>query len=204
MNPDTLKRWIGAGLLLASGLCAAGENGLRVATPEGKGAWSRFQGRLTLGVHGASLYADPTGFDPGPSRLHSLSLLGDYYLTRPFGAEGGGLRATSGVLLGPRNMLWGSTPAPGAFQIGRRSSPTAQPLDDASDSNGTVPYFGLGYTSLSLRGGWGLSVDFGLMALSPRSAGQFGGVLSGSQSLDGALRDLRLSPILQLGVSYSF
>jgi hypothetical protein len=197
------KRWIGAALLVLAGAAVAGENGLQLRASSSDDGWSRVQGRLTLGVHGASLYDAPTAFDAtAPTRLHSLSLLGDYYLTRPLGANGG-LRATGGVLLGPRTLLLGGLPAQGGFQVARRSSLTALPAD-GSDDNGTVPYFGIGYTSLSLRGGWGLAVDFGLMALNPRSAGQFGGVLTGSQSLDGTLRDLRLAPVIQLGVSYAF
>jgi hypothetical protein len=31
-----------------------------------------------------------------------------------------------------------------------------------------------------------------------------GGVLSGTQSMEDVLRDLRMSPMLQLGVNYSF
>lgn len=195
------KHWLGMCLLMAAGATLAGENGLQLrSTSASDDGWSRIQGRLTLGVHGATLYTAPTIFDSSPTRLHSLSLLGDYYLTRPLGS-GGGLRATGGVLLGPRNLLWGGLPAQGAFQIGRRSDlGGASPSDD---DNSTVPYFGIGYTGLSLRGGWGLAVDFGLVALNSRSAGLFGNALGSGPGLDG-MRDLRLSPILQLGVSYSF
>jgi hypothetical protein len=61
----------------------------------------------------------------------------------------------------------------------------------------------VGYTSLYGKSGWGFSADFGLMALSPGSAVKLGRVLGG-QSLDDVLRDMRLSPLVQLGVSYSF
>ncbi len=194
--------WWGIGAL-ACALSApvfAAENGLQVSALNMPEPWSRVQGRLSLGVHSATLYADPFGFDDAPARLNSLSLLGDYYLTGALGhRSAGGIRATSGVLLGPRATLWGSLPSGGLFQVDRRPG-----APDAAGENHTVPYLGVGYTGLSLRGGWGLSVDLGLMALHPRSATQLGGVLTGSQSLDNTLRELRLSPILQLGVSYSF
>jgi hypothetical protein len=65
-----------------------------------------------------------------------------------------------------------------------------------------VPYVGLGYSGLTGRGGWGFAADVGVMALHGDSV-RFGR-LSGAQSLDDLLRDLRLTPVLQLGVSYSF
>ena len=47
-------------------------------------------------------------------------------------------------------------------------------------------------------------VVVGLMALNAGSAVRFGRLLSGTQSVDELVRDLRLTPVLQLGVSYSF
>jgi hypothetical protein len=46
---------------------------------------------------------------------------------------------------------------------------------------------------------WGVSADLGLMAASPRSA-----VRLGQQGLDDTLRELRLAPMLQFGVSYTY
>jgi len=64
-----------------------------------------------------------------------------------------------------------------------------------------VPYIGVGWSGSSARGGWGLSADFGFAG---RSSGSGGLRISGHQSLDDLLRELRLSPMLQLGVSYAF
>jgi len=66
-----------------------------------------------------------------------------------------------------------------------------------------VPYFGFGYTGLPSKAGWGFSADLGVMALNPGSAVKLGRVFGG-QNLDDVLRDMRLSPLVQLGVSYSF
>jgi hypothetical protein len=74
--------------------------------------------------------------------------------------------------------------------------------DPAND--GAVPYVGIGYTGLPSRGGWGFSADIGVMALTPESRVKLGRPDGGGQSLDDVLRDLRLSPLVQLGVSYSF
>ena len=40
--------------------------------------------------------------------------------------------------------------------------------------------------------------------MSPRSAVKFGSAIASPLSIDDLLRDLRLSPLIQLGVSYSF
>jgi hypothetical protein len=118
--------------------------------------------------------------------------MGDYYLSKPWLGTAGGLRATSGVLLGPRSSLWSSPAA-----IDRRV------VDGNADGSSTLPYVGVGYTGLSDKGGWGLSADLGLMA-SPRSSVRLGKVFNGAQSLDDTLRELRFAPLVQLGVSYAF
>ncbi len=140
-----------------------------------------------------------------------LSVLGDFYFKSP-SATGesstalSGFRATSGLMVRPRTVSdhssLGGASGSGAhrFAVAVASGVGA----DGRGDSGPVPYFGVGYTELPDRGGWGFSADFGLMALSPRSAIKFGGVLGGSQNIDDLLRDLRLSPLIQLGVSYSF
>jgi hypothetical protein len=67
-----------------------------------------------------------------------------------------------------------------------------------------MPYLGIGYTGLSLKNGWGVTADFGMALENPGSAARAGRALFGNQGFDQALRDLRLSPMLQVGVSYSF
>ena len=64
------------------------------------------------------------------------------------------------------------------------------------------PYLGIGY-SLSTRSGWGFAADLGLggrrsgdgLRLAPTGRGG---------SVDRVLDELRLAPVLQLGVSYAF
>ena len=50
----------------------------------------------------------------------------------------------------------------------------------------------------------GHKADVGVMALNPGSAVKLGRVVGGNQSLDDVLREMRLSPLVQVGVSYSF
>lgn len=165
--------------------------------------WARWQGRLAVDVTPvwrAGLH--PTETDPGSV---SFSLMGDYYFSSSSGT--GGFRATSGVIVGSRSALWAPVPRAGvgaAFSVDRRlfgAVASTAHLDVAPD---TLPYLGVGYTGLSAGSAWGFSADVGLVALAPRNAVKLGRVVSGAQGLDDLVRDLRLTPVLQLGVSYSF
>ena len=173
----------------------------------------QFQGRIRLGMSVSAGPLDP-GVGADSSRLSAASVLGDYYFARsaPLAGEASGFRVTSGVFLGSRLGSWGG-PAlvvPGAsafiveaYRFSLLSSPALQ-SPDASDG-GAVPYLGIGYSGSSVKSGWGFSADLGLMALRPGAAIGFGRALgAGGPSLEETLRDIRLSPILQLGVSYSF
>jgi len=185
----TVGLWVGILALAASAAHAAPGEGL--PSQFSSQAWDGLKGRLSLGTT-TPIRNDFGSTEPDPQKVNSLSVMGDYYLTKPWLGTSGGLRATSGLLLGPHASLW-SSPA----TVDRRVA------DGNADSNGTLPYLGVGYTGLSDKGGWGLSADLGLMA-SPRSGVRLGKVFNGTQSLDDTLRDLRFAPLLQLGVSYAF
>jgi hypothetical protein len=115
-------------------------------------------------------------------------MLGDYYFGQVRLGSGdvmAGFHATSGVLLGQRAAVLG---APGAI------------LNSVNETWQAMPYVGIGWTSASARKGWGFSADLGLAARNSA-----GGLRVGStQSLDDLLRELRMTPMLQLGVSYAF
>ena len=135
-------------------------------------------------------------------------LLGDYYFSRARlggGQVESGFRATSGVMLGQRSLALG-TPAfaygPGLGLTTLRQPRLAMPgLEMAAEPWTAVPYVGVGWSGASARGGWGVSADFGFAG---RSHGNGGLRVSGSQSLDDLLRELRITPMLQVGVSYAF
>ena len=180
--------WVGVVALAASAAHASGD-GLQY--PADDLAWEGLKGRLLLGT------SNPSRSDFGPNhyeegdqqRVQSLSVMGDYYFTRPWLGSSGGLRATSGLVFGPRNALWSS---PSTLDL--RGTPDTY----NSEPTATLPYVGIGYTGLSRKGGWGLSADLGLMGV-PRSS-----LRLGTQSLDDTMRDLRFTPLFQLGLSYSF
>ncbi len=198
-------RWVAAATLVLStaGSAWGAGDGLM---PSDASLWPQWQGRLALGTLSPAAHPDAMNLDSQGLRLGGASLLGDYYFSRSWRGvgSGSGFRATSGVILGSRSSnLLTATPSanpPGrAFNIDRRSVGVWGLQTPGDSGNDPVPYVGLGYTGLAGKGSWGFSADLGVMALNPGSA-----VKLGRQGLDDSLRDLRLSPMVQLGVSYSF
>ena len=160
-------------------------------------AWPRFQARLGITTAPHDLGSQPR------TLLEGAGLLGDYYFAGPgFGRGGitGGFRATSGLFAGARATAI-ATPLLPAREGSQFTLNTYARMagDGQAETGGAVPYVGVGYTGLSLRGGWGFSADIGLVG----SGVRFGRSSTGSQ-VDELLRELRLTPVLQLGVSYSF
>lgn len=134
-------------------------------------------------------------------------LFGDYYLTGPGFGEGkiaGGLRLTSGLSLGPRASTLALPPGRtgDGLQLGPRAVPGLGGERDLERI--TLPYLGVGYTSLSLREGWGFSADVGLGGLRPGERLRLGRSGPTAAQVENVLNDLRLAPVIQLGVSYSF
>ena len=200
--------WILAGTLgltMAPAMAADGDGTAPGSNPL---SWARWQGRLSLGSASTSWRLGAE--NPAP-QLSSASLMGDYYFNRSLTGpqQLGGFRATSGLIFGPRATLNTGQPSlatGNAFSIVSRSfGQAAMPYaNDAANDSATLPYLGVGYTNLAPRSGWGFSADLGLVAKSTGSAGRLGRSLYGGQSLDDALREMRMTPLLQLGVSYAF
>jgi len=205
-------------------ICAAVASGLTLvdARAEGEGLsanadnvpWARFQSRVTYAPGAPGWRADlapseRTGLQVGSG----VGLLGDVYFgstAAPRATSVGGFRATSGLLIGARSTWLGavSTPTSGLLASDRRlfgasAAPYTYPADPSVD-NATVPYIGIGYSNLSTKSGWHFSADLGVVSQSPGNVVRFGRVFGGSQSLDDVVRDMRLAPVVQLGVSYSF
>lgn len=186
--------------VLSGACCAASGEGL---TPDVDSiGWSRWQGRISLVTAAPAWRADLASGDNSGLSFGSARLLGDYYFSSRDLRTGtaGGFRATSGLLVGSRLTPW--SPTLGASGTG--ISVERRVLAASAVDNGTVPYVGLGWSGASLRSGWAFSADLGVMSLNPGGAVKFGRVLGNLQNLDDVLRDMRLSPMLQLGVSYSF
>ena len=173
--------------------------------------WARFQGRISYAAT-APLAATPTTQGDGTGlQVQGMSVMGDVY----FGgsrSSAGGFRATSGLIYGSRSSLAGMSamaPASGLLNVDRRlfgasATGLGYTTDPVNESSGTLPYVGIGYSSLASRSGWSFSADLGLVSLSPANAVRLGRVVGGSQNLDDVVRDMKLTPVLQLGASYSF
>lgn len=193
-----------------SGLVATGWSRTRVAEVRAEGFRPTFRSRVVFGLTGPVDTASAPSFSPA---IISARLLGDYYFSRPTAANGRaeGFRATSGLLVGSRLGTWIGAPSAAlglsTVSIERRGSGLlTSSLDAAGRDVGvdaTVPYVGIGYSNAFDKGRWGISADLGLMALRSGNGLRLGRAL-GMQGADDALRDMRLSPMLQLGVSYSF
>jgi hypothetical protein len=145
--------------------------------------WPVWQARLSLTAVapglGAEMHARPL----------NASLLGDYYFgvprLLPLSSQGG-LRATSGVIA----------------STGLRPPQSPPMMTEATDA---APYLGLGYTHSALGGGWGFTADIGVVAHHPGAAWRTRRALLGDgPAMDDAISNLRLSPIVQLGVRYRF
>jgi hypothetical protein len=135
-------------------------------------------------------------------------LLGDYYFSRARLGQGqvsSGFRATSGVLLGQRSLALGTPALSGTQTMAltqlRQPRSVLPGIESSSEPWAAVPYVGIGWSGVSVRGGWGVAADLGIAG---RSSGSGGLRVSGNQSLDDLLRELRISPMVQLGVSYAF
>lgn len=160
--------------------------------------------RLRLGKNSLRLDVDVLH---GSSGVQRARLLGDYFLTGPGFGQGdvaGGLRLTSGVMVGPAQDT-ANLPPPrllgGAAQ--RPLGPTAWREPDGGQRV-ALPYIGLGYTSASARDGWGLSADIGLGGMRPGERLRLGQAQGTAAQAERVLNDLRLAPVIQLGVSYAF
>ena len=172
-------RWTLALVLGLSALPAfSAGNGL-TAPPEALGQ-TRWHARIE--VETAPAYGQWAGQPLGQASVVQMTrFLSDYHLdTLKFG-QTSGLRLTSGVLLNPRTSALG-----------------------VDNPRSAWPYLGIGYAGTGLKGDWGFSADVGLAAQNPGAVGQIGRAFNGDMAFSDALRQLRLQPVVRLGVSYKF
>lgn len=177
-------------------------NGLR--TQADGAAWPRWQARLLPSSSFALWrHAAPDAVERRP--ITSLSLLGDYYVSRsPSDApRSSGLRATSGLIVGSLSGQSMSGFEPGLLPGAARGF-HSDPLDRRRGAGrlDSVPYVGIGYTSIVPKAGLGFSADIGLAARFGSAEGLRQAL--GAQSLEDTLREMRLTPLLSVGMSYSF
>lgn len=209
----TLIRWHGgrlwarlaAAAAMAAPLGAQANQGL-VATA-GEWLWPQLQARITVQTAVLSRVALSGPPETGVMAARGVqggSLLGDYVFAAP---RFGNFRATSGVMLGNPAGAPVLNAMPSA-RLGITMLEGGYAGAGSAGSNGdgpsTLPYLGLGYSSASLWRSLSVSADVGLVAGRPAGLSGLGRAMLGNQAMDAAVRDLRLAPVLQLGVRYSF
>jgi len=177
----------------------------------GGGYWFGSETRLRLQAQPLAAPALRLGQAASPSlslrQPWAASVTGDYYF-QSAALDGvqprGGFRASSALLIreGGISLADVAMSSRSGLSPGR---PAGLLLGDAPAYDiSTLPYVGIGYSDLSLKSGWGFWADVGLVVQSPGSALGMGRVLWGNQGVDDLLRELRMAPMLQLGVNYSF
>lgn len=178
-------------LFAAAPLGAAWAQGQGLLASPDNVPWPRWQARLSL-----------AGLDTYPYKSTNLGLMSDYFFARSASPDGSasGFRATGGLVTGQRPTLWMVSPAMAGSPLSNAERRLAGEMSDSS----TLPYLGVGYSGLSGRNGWTFSADFGLVGLPSRNAIRLGRAFSGTPGADDLMRDLRLTPLLQVGASYSF
>lgn len=185
------------------GASALAQNGLSVAR-DSLSIPRIAERSLHFGVGGLQL--DLSVAKLGAAQMRT-QLFGDYYLTGPgFGDSrvSGGLRVTSGLAIGP-SLATPSLPPLRLLDNGQWGAPAAAATPLERDSARVMlPYIGLGYTSLSARAGWGITADIGLGGQRPGERVRFGMGNPTAAQFESVLNTLRLSPVIQLGVSYAF
>lgn len=156
--------------------------------------WPGWQARIALQTNlatplHAARWAQAQAEPQGSRGVAGAALLGDYTFTR---AWLGAWRATSGLVAGS---------LPGT--IGR-PAPLAWGGNVTAEAINTVPYVGLGFSRQALNDSLSIVADVGVVASSPTNFGNLGRAVFGNAGVENAWRDMRLSPMWQLGVRYAF
>lgn len=194
------KMVLGLGLVAAAAGAGAAQ-GLNL--PAAERVWPQWQARITLLTTGGGALALAPLSDSGaaPSGLRGGALVGDYVFASP---AFGQFRASGGLLSGHL----GGLPLASALAGQRLGVAVQRGLAPAwaqgAQAPATLPYFGFGFSGAAGLAGLSLTADLGLVAERPAAAMGLGRALFGNQGMERSLRELRLAPVMQLGVSYTF
>lgn len=210
-----LRSLASIGLVCLAGAAVA-DTGLRLDATGGY--WFGAETRLRL--QAVPLQGQPVRLGYSTAAMLSqrvpmaASLAGDYYfstdivdaadLRTGFRASGALLIRQPGISLS--DVAWSARSVASFGGPARLTQPVMSTFLDGPQaySVSTLPYVGIGYSDMSLKTGWGFWADVGLVVQSPGNAIGVGRMLSGSQGVDELLRELRMAPMVQLGVNYSF
>ncbi len=210
------KFWIACSVSLVAFAAQAGDG---LTLPAAGAVWPQWQARITVQAAAPSLLQSPALLrgNAGTQAATSGSVLGDYYfgsqgLTQHFRASGGLLFGSAGGARtnfydNPRGRLSGMAVSlsgtPGLWTGNELGGTSGLVGRTDVDAPWATPYLGLGYSGPLWHSGISLSADLGVVAERIDGSGRNRGIF-GTQSLDGAVREMRVSPLLQLGVRYAF
>lgn len=191
------RRVLCLSVALASAAPALAASGL--VPPAADALWPQWQARVALQAGTLAPLTVPQLVDAGAQQraLQGGAVFGDYYFARP---SFGSFRASGGLLVGSQGGLPLASSSAGPRLGVALNGLLAPALPAGADAPGTLPYLGLGFSTAAWRNSLAITADVGLVAEHPAAARS----IFGTQALDGALREMRLSPVLQLGVRYSF
>ena len=187
-------------LCIAAPLAAIASEGLVAPAPET--LWPQWQARISVQTASASPLLLSSLLDSSAQQRvwQGASVFGDYYFAAP---SYGSFRASGGLMTGQQSgaPLLSTNAGPRLGLSVQGSGGAAAPL---ADNPGTVPYLGLGFSRVAWGQALSVSADFGLVAERPGAAIGVGRAIFGNQGFEAALREMRLAPVLQLAVRYSF
>lgn len=148
-------------------------------------AWPSWQIRALPSVQERGPLHGLSAGRPSPGGALGSGIVADVYLSSSgLGPRvEGGFRATSGLI---------ESVAGSGNGLSLRGRDTVSPL----------PYLGIGYGGWVAGSGFSVQADLGLVASS--GAVRLGRSLQSAPPVDELIRDLRLAPVLRLGVSYAF
>ena len=173
--------------------------GLKIS-PDSSENWSPWQARLAMSAPSLPVLGNWATSAP----IGTAMLAGDRYLGWGRLGDGGGLRATGALLLGPGALALAAPSGAAHGEMQWRNGGGSPTSLTEPESNPAMPYLGLGYSAWWARAGVGLSADLGLAAQKPGQAVRFGRAFSGAEGFDDVLRAMQISPMLQVNMSYAF
>jgi len=171
--------------------------------PDSNALWPSLQARIAVQT-GSSSALRQTGLSSlrTPGGVQGGAVFGDYYFARQ---SFGGFRATSGLLVGSQSGLPQLSVEAGT-RLGLTVTNAASSWlssQAGSDELAPLPYLGLGFSSQAGTGGWSLTADLGLVVENAATVNSLRRAL-GVQGVENTRRELRLSPLLQVGWRYRF
>lgn len=169
-------------VILGAGVGSAAFAAGGLQPPTNDALWPSLRARITVQAAAVSPLSF-AGLAGGAQGLRGGSVLGDYVFAEP---SFGSFRATSGVVFGSHA---------GAPQFSTAASAEAWQA---------APYLGLGFSSPLGDSGFSLSADLGWVAESVSPGSDPFRTPLGVQGSDNQRRELRLSPLLQFGMRYTF